>query len=92
MEIKELQQEFIGRGEVRGFTFKQVHKDELCYVYEVCYGGSPYYEVFKRVVNTQYGNVSYPSRKAFGLWAWTTYNQEIAFSYVNRIHERKENK
>jgi len=74
--IKDLDLEFIGRGEVSGFKFKQVAgpgKDGTggeVYVYEVDTGYTRYYEVFERVVNDRFGIVSYPSSKSFGVWAW----------------------
>lgn len=70
--MKELQKEFIGRGEVRGFKFKQISETNWGFIYEVTHEGNKYYEVFKRKENTQYSNVSYPTSKAFGIWAWWT--------------------
>ena len=69
--MKELQEEFIGRGQVKGFAFTQIEKGASYYIYEVKTETSKYYEVFKRIENTRFGCVSYPTNNAFGRWAWT---------------------
>jgi hypothetical protein len=69
--MKELQEEFIGRGQVKGFAFTQIEKTASYYIYEVKTESSKYYEVFKRMENTRFGCVSYPTNNAFGTWAWT---------------------
>lgn len=68
--VKELALEFKGSGEVGGFMFSQVAKTDKGYVYKVSSGGEIWYEVFQRVINEQYGTVSYPRSKSFGKWAW----------------------
>ena len=72
--MKLLENEFIGKGEVKGFKFKQVHKSNTAYIYEVNSGCSIYYEVFRRVVNTKYKKEVYPLAKHFSIWAWTQMN------------------
>ena len=69
--MKELQEQFIGRGQVKGFAFTQIEKTASYYIYEVKTESSKYYEVFKRMENTRFGCVSYPTNNAFGTWAWT---------------------
>ena len=69
--MKELQEQFIGRGQVKGFAFTQIKKTASYYIYEVKSEGTKYYEVFKRMENTRFGCVSYPTNNAFGTWAWT---------------------
>ena len=71
--MKELKNEFKGKGEVSGYAFKQLKKSPYSYLYEVKNeeNGSIHYEVFKRKENTQFDCVSYPRSKSFGLWAWT---------------------
>ena len=80
--MRELNEEFIGIGEVRGFSFRQLDKNDYCYLYEVVspFSEKKHYEVFFRRENTQYGNVSYPSSKAFGLWAWTYSSKDAALA------------
>jgi hypothetical protein len=53
--LKELETEFEGRGEVKGFHFKQLHKSDAGYLYKVNTSDLHYhYEVFQRKVNRQY--------------------------------------
>lgn len=52
--MKFLEKEFIGKGDVKGFKFKQVQKSSAAYIYEINSGSRIYYEVFKRVVNGKY--------------------------------------
>lgn len=84
--MKQLRKEFTGIGEVRGFTFRQISLTKWGFLYEVDFGGTKYYEVFKKRVNTQFNNVSYPSSKAFGLWAWTTSDFERAEQILNSFN------
>ena len=94
MEIRELEKDFIGTGEVKGFKFHQVLASEKGYIYEV--KSSPnmpsYYEVFRRVTTnsvemTEEGKlrpvkdkviVAYPKSTRFGLTAWSCANEEHA--------------
>jgi hypothetical protein len=77
--MKELSIDFIGRGEVRGFLFQQLIKSDTAYLYEVSPPNSlSYYEVFERRINKRYDTITYPSAKAFGLYAWTYHNYEEA--------------
>jgi hypothetical protein len=69
--MKELSETFIGRGQVKGFAFTQIEKSASAYIYEVNTGNSKFYEVFKRIENTRFMCVSYPTNNAFGVWAWT---------------------
>ncbi len=70
--IKLLPEKFIGRGEVRGIQFAQICKTERAFCYGVSINGViTHYEVFKRKINLQFGCESYPTAKAFGLWAYT---------------------
>jgi len=70
--MKKLKKQFEGRGEVKGYTFKQLSSSPYAYIYEVsndlC---TTHYEVFKHKENTYYNCISYPTSKGFGLWAWT---------------------
>lgn len=70
--MKELETEFIGRGEVKGFHFKQVFRSMTAYMYEVIPPNScSYYEVFQRRVNERYDTVTYPKSSSFGRYAFT---------------------
>ena len=88
--MKLLENEFIGKGEVKGFKFKQVHKSNTAYIYEVNSGCSIYYEVFRRVVNTKRQKEVYPLAKHFSIWAWTQMNYESAkrkFNQLNTVND-----
>lgn len=52
MEIRELQTDFIGTGEVKDFKFHQILSSDKGYIYEVNTfpNRQPYYEVFRRVL------------------------------------------
>jgi len=85
--IRELPLSFQGTGEVKGYSFTQVRATPDGYIYRVdgcpvlpmgnCLDQTPvpsrdtHYEVFKRMVHTQFACVSYPRAKSFGSWAWT---------------------
>ena len=88
--MKLLDLEFPGKGEVRGFEFKQVQKSNTAYVYEVNSGTTIYYEVFRRVVNTKRQKEVYPLAKHFSIWAWTVMNYEDAkrkFNQLNNVND-----
>lgn len=72
--MKELEKEFEGKGEVKGRRFVQLASNDAGYLYEVVPhdGSTSWFEVFKRKVNTYFDCISFPTSKAFGLWAWTT--------------------
>ena len=84
--MKLLDLEFPGKGEVRGFEFKQVQKSNTAYVYEVNSGTTIYYELFRRVVNTKRQKEVYPSAKHFSIWAWTQMNYEDAKKKFNQLN------
>lgn len=84
--LKELEIEFEGRGEVKGFHFKQLHKSDAGYLYKVNTSDLHYhYEVFQRKVNKQYNCVSYPRSASFSLWGWTYFDYEDALKKFNEV-------
>jgi|688.fasta_scaffold577436_2 hypothetical protein len=83
--MKNLELEFIGKGQVKGFIFKQIDSNEKCFIYEVNTGNSLHYEVFNRKENTQFNCISYPSDKAFGLWAFCFKSKESALNKFNEL-------
>jgi len=84
--MQELQVTFTGRGETKGFLFSQYAKSNEGYIYRVdTPEGNTHYEVFKRKENTQYGCISYPTAKAFGIWAWTCKTLELAENKFNEL-------
>lgn len=85
--MKELKEYFSGRGQVKGYVFNQLKRTKHAYLYEVKGDGTPHYEIFKRKENTMYDVVSYPTNKAFGVWAWTT----PSLSRANEIFDKLNN-
>ncbi len=88
MAIKKLKTDFVGKGRVKGFHFTQLSKTNSAYLYLVNTGESIYYEVFIRAINKRYGCVSYPTSKAFGIWAWTTPSLTSTMEIQNDITEK----
>lgn len=85
--MKELNIEFDGRGEVRGFKFKQLLSNGIAYLYEVTQPltSKKHYEVFLRKENTRYDCISYPNSKHFGKWAWSYNSYEEALTKYNSL-------
>jgi len=82
-----LENEFIGKGEVKGFRFRKIASTQHANLYEVDSGVSNvHYEVFMRKLvpvcidfeNRLYSKTEqkevYPKSKDFGVWAWTYNN------------------
>jgi hypothetical protein len=83
INMKELDIEFKGIGEVSDFWFKQIHASEHAYVYEIrdVYDNR-HYEVFRRkerqesetviqgIKLSRIAKVIYPKSNSFGVWAW----------------------
>lgn len=88
--MKKLEKEFTGVGEVKGFGFKQITSNGYAFIYEVKQPmvDESYYEVFERRVNTQYNCESYPSRKAFGIWAFCCISYERAQEIYKKLSKR----
>lgn len=88
--MKELQEEFYGKGQVNGFYFMQVFKSDYAYIYRKTHleTGSISYEVFKRVENTQFNCISYPRSNSFGVWAYDCGTLEKAREYYEKFNER----
>ena len=71
--MRQLEKQFEGRGQVKGYSFNQITATPYGYIYAVSTKGVVgHYEVFKHLENTLYNTVSYPTNKGFGIWAWTT--------------------
>ena len=87
--MKQLEKQFVGKGQVRGFLFTQIKKNEKAYIYEVQDGSVLRYEVFKHKENNRFGCVTYPRDKSFGIWAFTTDSYERALQiYEDLSFER----
>jgi len=83
--MRELKEVFEGKGQVKGFKFTQIKKTEYSYLYRVDTGSSRHYEIFERRENTRFDCVSYPSNKAFGLWAKTTHDYNTALGFLDEF-------
>ena len=96
---------FDGRGETKGFKFKQLKKSLYGYIYEVKSAKNPHYEVFRkktfavcldfknRVYSDTEIKVGYPKKNAFGKTAWTAMSLERANKILIQINtdgKRKE--
>lgn len=67
---KELPVNFSGRGEVKGFLFRQIAKSDAGYLYEVSTPyGIQHFEIFKKTENKRFGCLSYPRSIRFGVIA-----------------------
>jgi len=75
-----LKKEFTGKGEVKGYQYRQVLDTPNSYWYEVTHPETDtiHYEVFKRKVYKPENREIYPSSKSFGVWAWTRTTYEKA--------------
>ena len=89
-EIKDLRTDFVGVGQVRGFKFTQLAKTKSAYLYLVDTGDRIYYEVFRKRINRRFACVSYPTDRAFGIWAWTTPSKERSFEILNDLSNKNQ--
>ena len=86
--MKPLPIEFIGRGEVKGYVFRQISATDRAYLYEVrTTNTNVHYEVFKLKINKRFDCVSYPTSKAFGVYAWTYMCLGLAKKKFDEINE-----
>ena len=96
--IHELEDSFIGTGEVKGFEFTKVAETDIGYVYCVRTSDkSNHYEVFKKrrtpicidFDNKIYSKTEfkelYPNSKQFGISAWSVKNYETALERLNSL-------
>ena len=86
LHIEPLKKCFFGKGEVRGYKFTQLKASDKAFLYEVSYGDSKHYEVFKKKVNTRFACESYTTSKAFGIWAWCIMDIERAINKFNQLN------
>ena len=83
--MKQLQQQFQGRGEVKGYTFTQIRVTDKGFIYSKELNGSLSYEVFKRKENKRFDCISYPTSNSFGVWAWDCKTLERAEEILNNF-------
>ena len=70
---------------MKGYVFNQISQTKYGFLYEVKGKDTIHYEIFKRKENAMYDCISYPSNKAFGVWAWTTPILERAETLLKEI-------
>lgn len=80
--IQELESNFIGKGEVKGFRFEKLRQTKDGYIYQVISDEKRHYEVFRKKVTPvcinfekrEYSEtdfkVKYPKSRDFGVSAW----------------------
>jgi hypothetical protein len=96
--IKIIPEKFFGIGEVAEFEFSLFSSTEYAYCYKVVGdGGNVHYEVFERkntpicldfenrIYSESEFKETYPKSNAFGSWAWTFVNPELAMSALVKI-------
>lgn len=89
--MKELEKNFMGRGETKGFAFTQLRRSNFAYIYEVTDTfGYKWYECFKRKENTRFNTISYPRQNAWGIWAWTETTLQEAEEKFDEINKLKD--
>jgi len=88
--MKQLEENFIGKGQVRGFDFTQIKKSKHAYIYCVLTGTSTHYEVFFHKENNHFNCISYPGDASFGSWAWTYGSLDLAIEKFEELNLRKE--
>jgi hypothetical protein len=87
--IKPLPTQFSGTGEVRGYEFAQICKTDRGFLYEVRLDGIiTHYEVFELKINNRFMCESYPTSKAFGIWAWTYRKKNDALGKLSTLNEK----
>lgn len=89
-EVKKLPQEFIGKGEIKNFHFRQIKRGQKACLYEVTtQWNNVHYEVFEIRVfltpKTKEPYEAYPKANVFGVWAWTTSIYEKALLNFNNL-------
>ncbi len=86
--MKELSERFISKG----FEFNQILRNKVGYMYEKRLNSKVVgYEVFLRKENTQFNCISYPRDNAFGVWAWSFYDENRALSKFSSLSLEKYN-
>ena len=97
--MQELKKEFNGIGDVKGFTFTQLEKNNKAAFYEVLdtETNKKHYEVFllkiSKPTERTFGSQKiqyleseiYPKTKAFGIWAWCFKDYQKAKNRFNSL-------
>ena len=99
--MKELEQEFKGKGEVSDYWFNHLRASGYGYIYEISHlNGNRFYEAFERkerlksetvmhgIKINHDSKVVYPKSKEFGKSAWCTGNLAKALERFDEINYR----
>lgn len=98
--IDKLPDTFIGKAEVKGFTFTKLEALPTGFIFRVDTGTGHHYEVFKykltpicldfatRDYSTDHFKEHYPKKNAFGVWAWTTMELSGAEKILSTLKEK----
>ena len=92
-----LPKEFQGKGQMRGYQFKQIHREQDFCIYEVSRKKTKFYELIKpriagKILDVsvrpyleckEIGKEHYPKANQFGKNAWTLSTREKAFKKLN---------
>ena len=87
--IKPLKTQFKGRGEDKGYLFSLLGMTNQAFLYEVSLCDRKHFEVFKKRINKRFSCVSYPTSKAFGIWAFTYMNLKSAIRKYNELNQKE---
>lgn len=96
MEV--LEKQFLGKGEVSGYKFTQLHETIKGYLYEISdLEGNKHYEAFEKrqqqeSIRLMFGKEIhykakelYPNSTAFGDWAWCCKNYQSALKRLSEM-------
>lgn len=100
----ELENEFEGTGEVKGFKFTKIDSSAFANLYKVTEDGVKYhYEVFtrkftptcidfeKKIFSETDFKEIYPKSNHFGVWAWTFRTKEKAIEKFKTLSDERQN-
>ncbi|WP_291118373.1 hypothetical protein [Empedobacter sp. UBA7248] len=90
VDTRRLKRQFEGKGEVKGFRFTQIARNDFAVIYEKVYKNyiQTTYEVFEIKVNTRFNSESYPTSKAFGIWAFDVPTMKSAIEKFQEISKK----
>jgi len=99
-KIELLENQFMGIGDVKGFSFRKLAETAKRYLYEVKKYGSIHFEVIDRIkvplcldfANRIYSETdfkeTYPKSSLFGTHGWNYHTQESAIKKLNEDESR----
>lgn len=87
-KIKNLPDQFIGKGQVKGFLFTKIKESDKAFIFEVdSHCSKKHYEVFRKESKTNSVRFCYPTSKGFGFWAWCPCSIEKALQIFEEINQ-----